>query len=171
MRTDRAARRRFSTRFLALAVALCSLAFVALASGCSQAVSAEMRTMAGVNAIRTQAGLPPLRPDAALVGLARTRSADMAANRYFSHTPPSGCNAICMMDQLGIARAWAGENIEWNNWDWPQTADSAVRTWQNSPGHMENILNCHYTRAGVGVAASDNGRIYFTMVYEGNAGC
>jgi uncharacterized protein YkwD len=75
------------------------------------------------------------------------------------------------MSNNGYPFAYAGENIAWNNWDWSQTADRAVLMWSNSPPHMENILNCHYTRVGAGVAKSSSGKIFYTMIFEGNAAC
>jgi uncharacterized protein YkwD len=156
--------------FLCVAVIL-GVGAAALLTACTAAVNAEMTTYSGVNAIRTQAGLPPLTPDADLVKIARLRSADMAANGYFSHYPPNGCNYICLMDQYGIPYVFAGENIAWNTWDWNQTAAMAVQMWKNSPPHLENILNCHYQRFGTGVAQAADGKIYYTMIFEGDATC
>ena len=140
-------------------------------SGCTPEVNAELQATSGINAIRAQAGLPPLTPDAALVRVARERSQDMATNNYFSHFPPDGCNYVCIMDKDGVPHAWAGENIAWNTWDWSQTAQVAVQLWHNSPPHMENILDCHYTRFGTGVAKAADGKVYYTMIFEGNRAC
>jgi uncharacterized protein YkwD len=161
---------RSRQRFLCVAMVV-GMAAAALLTACTAEVSAEMTTYSGVNAIRQQAGLPPLTPDANLVKIARLRSADMAANGYFSHYPPNGCNYICLMDQYGIPHAWAGENIDWNSWDWNQTADVAVQMWKNSPPHLEDILNCHYQRFGTGVVKAADGKIYYTMLFEGDATC
>jgi uncharacterized protein YkwD len=140
-------------------------------TGCTPEANAELRTIAGVNAIRTQNGLPPLVPDAGLFDVARIRSRDMAGRGYFSHSPPDGCNYVCLMDRRGVGHAYAGENIAWNTWDWRTTADVAVDMWRKSPPHLENILNCHYTRVGAGVSRAADGRIYYTMVFEGNGPC
>jgi uncharacterized protein YkwD len=147
------------------------VAAVVVLTGCTAEVNAEMKADSGINAIRVQAGLPPLTPDAGLVKVARARSADMAANGYFSHNPPDGCNYVCIMDKYGVPHSWAGENIAWNTWDWTQTADVAVQMWHNSPPHMENILDCHYQRFGTGVARGADGKIYYTMIFEGNNPC
>ncbi|HYM16028.1 MAG TPA: CAP domain-containing protein [Dehalococcoidia bacterium] len=154
-----------------LAVAAFGIAAVAFLSGCTPEVNAEMTTYTGINLIRAKAGLPALTPDNQLVLVARIRSKDMATNNYFSHNPPNGCNYVCLMDQNGVAHAYAGENIAWNNWDWSQTAAVAVQMWNNSPPHMENILNCHFTRFGTGVAQAADGKIYYTMIFEGNRAC
>jgi len=168
-------------------MAIVALGFAALVllTACTPSVNAEMETYTGINAIRTAQGLPPLTPDANLVKVARIRSAYMAANSspppniYFTHFPPDGCNYdgrvaaayLCIMDNNGVPHAYAGENIAWNTWDWAQTADEAVQAWHNSPPHMENILNCHYQRFGTGVAKAADGKVYYTMIFEGNASC
>jgi uncharacterized protein YkwD len=161
--------RRPATKLLL--VAAFGLAAIAVLTGCTPEVNAELKTYDGINQIRINAGLPPLTPDNQLVELARIRSKDMAARGYFSHNPPDGCNYVCLMDDHGVAHSYAGENIAWNNWDWSQTADVAVDMWYHSPPHMENILNCHFTRVGAGVAKASNGKIYYTMIFEGNGSC
>lgn len=157
--------------WLVLAVAAFGLAALALLTGCTPESNAENKTYSGINAIRTGAGLPPLSVDPGLVQVARVRSQDMASKNYFSHEPPDGCNFVCIMDRLGVPHGWAGENIAWNNWDWSQTADMAVKMWHNSPPHMENIMNCHYTSFGTGVAKAADGKIYYTMIFNGNNAC
>ncbi|MBF6599885.1 MAG: CAP domain-containing protein [Dehalococcoidia bacterium] len=152
-------------------LALLLLGGLAVFTACTPEANAELKTYSGINAIRVKNGLPPLTPDAALVNVARIRSRDMAANNYFGHVPPNGCNYVCLMDQNGVARAWAGENIAWNTYDWAQTADVAVQMWGTSPPHLENILNCHYTRFGTGVAKAADGKVYYTMIFEGNRAC
>jgi uncharacterized protein YkwD len=152
-------------------VALLSFAAIALFTGCTVEVQAELKTYQGINEIRAQHGLPPLRADAELVNIARIRSRDMASRGYFGHSPPDGCNYVCLMDTYRVGHAYAGENIAWNTWDWNQTADVAVKMWRESPPHLANILNCHYTRFGTGVAKAPDGKVYYTMVFEGNNRC
>lgn len=153
------------------AVLLFGAMAAAVFSGCTNEVAAELKTYNGINQIRQSQGLPPLVVDPALVEVARIRSRDMAAKSYFSHKPPDGCNYLCIMDSSGVPHGWAGENIAWNTWDWAQTGDVAVDMWHKSPPHMENILGCHYERFGSGVAKGRDGKVYFTMIFDGNAPC
>jgi uncharacterized protein YkwD len=46
-----------------------------------------------------------------------------------------------------------------------------VATWQSDGEHLANLLNCHYTRFGAGVTLGTDGRIYYSLVFEGNADC
>lgn len=153
-----------------LAAAAGALA-LALFSACTTESAAEVKTYERINAMRAEAGLPPLKPDPGLLTIARQRSDDMAKQGYFSHEPPDGCNYVCLMDENGVPYAYAGENIAWNDYPWDQTADVAVRLWQNSPPHYANITNCHYERFATGVAKASNGKIYYTMIFEGNRSC
>ncbi len=159
------------SRTSVMLVAILGIAAIALFSGCTSESAAEMTTYAGINTIRAEHGLTPLTPDPALLEVARIRSRDMAALSYFSHDPPDGCNYSCLLDAKGYAYSWAGENIAWNTWDWTKTAGVAIQMWENSPPHLENILNCHYERFATGVAKGEDGKTYFTMIFEGAAAC
>jgi uncharacterized protein YkwD len=150
--------------------ALIALALAALASGCTPESASEIKTIEGINQIRAQYGLPPLVPDPGLTAVARLRSKDMAAKNYFSHTPPDGCDYICLFQAQSVPFAWAGENIAWNSWGWDKTAAVAVDMWRNSPPHLKNITDCHYERVGAGVAKAGD-KVYYTMVFEGNRAC
>jgi uncharacterized protein YkwD len=158
-------------RFALLALIVLSVGSVAFLTACSNESLAEIKTYDGINKIRANHGLPPLKADAELVKVARIRSQDMAAKGYFSHNPPDGCNYTCLMTHHGIKFAYVGENIAWNTWDWSNSAQVTVDMWEASPGHLQNILTCQYTRMGTGVAQASNGRIYYTMVFEGNGRC
>ncbi len=147
------------------------LAIVVLAAGCQLAANAELETYYRVNALRTDAGLRPLIADQQLADVARFHSQDMAARHTLRHEFANGCTIICVMDELGLPYAWAGENTESNNWEWTETAEHAVSTWQSGSEHLANMMNCHYTRFGAGVTPGDDGRIYFSLVFEGDAAC
>ena len=164
------ATRRRSRAGLAV-FAIFALAAMASLTACSPEANAELKTYDGINAMRAAGGLPPLTPDRALVEVARIRSQDMAAKTYFSHTPPDGCNFLCILDARSVPHGWAGENIAWNNWGWTQTAAVAVQMWHDSPPHYENIMNCHYERFGTGVAKAASGKVYYTMIFEGDRDC
>ena len=152
--------------FAALGVLL-----LALTTACTPESKAEATTYTGINAIRAEHGMPPLIPDPALLEVARIRSRDMASKQYFSHSPPDGCNYACLLDARGVPYSWAGENIAWNTADWAQTGAMAVQLWRNSAPHMQNILNCHFERFATGVAKGGDGKVYYTMIFEGAKPC
>jgi uncharacterized protein YkwD len=160
-----------ATRASLLLFAAFSVAALAVTSACTPESKAELTTYAGINAIRAEYGLPLLTPDPALLEVARVRSRDMAAQGYFSHSPPDGCNYLCLLDAYAVPYSWAGENIAWNTYDWSQTAAVAVQLWRNSPPHLENILNCHFERFATGVAKGADGKVYYAMIFEGAKPC
>jgi uncharacterized protein YkwD len=154
-----------------IGAALFLLVAAVFGGGCQLAIDSELETYAGVNALRTNAGLPPLQADQTLADIARFHSQDMARRHVMQHEFENGCTVICVMDALNVPHAWAGENLEVNNWDWTQTAERTILKWQSDSGHLANMLNCHYTRFGAGVTASPEGGIYYSMVFEGDAAC
>ena len=122
------------------------------------------------NRRRASQGLPALVPNQSLIGIARIRSQDMATHHYFSHTSPvTGDTAFSLMDRYGIPYAWAGENLAENNYPLDQCEQVADDALWNSPPHRENILNTHYTQAGVGFAEDASGMVYFTVIFTGPA--
>ena len=120
------------------------------------------------NRRRIGAGLPPLRVNGWLIGIARLRSQDMAEHHYFAHVSPvTGDDAFTLMDKHGVPYGWAGENLAENNYplsDAVAVADTAL--W-NSPPHRENILNANYTDMGVALAVDSSGMNYFTIIFTG----
>jgi len=127
----------------------------------------EADILTGMNSERATAGLPPLQLDSALVMVARERSNDMVGKGYFGHVSPTGDTAFTIMDRDGIPYAWAGENLARNNYPDDESVAVAMRDWMASEGHRENILNVHYTAAGVGAAVDGAGMKYFTVVFTG----
>ena len=119
------------------------------------------------NSLRAGAGLAGLQLDGALVGMARSRAQDMAANNYFSHTSPSGVTVFSLMDGSGYVYAIAGENIARNNHADADSVQVAMNGFMNSPGHRANILDSRYTKVGIGMAVGANGMKYFAVVFAG----
>jgi uncharacterized protein YkwD len=120
------------------------------------------------NRRRADSGLPVLRLDPSLVGIARIRARDMAAHGYFAHTSPvTGDTAFSLMDRYGVPYAWAGENLAKNNYPDAQCVAVADDALWNSAPHRENILGPNYTRLGVALAVDASGMKYFALVFAG----
>jgi uncharacterized protein YkwD len=130
----------------------------------------EQALFNATNARRASAGLPPLRANNSLVGVARIRSQDMATNNYFAHTSPvTGDTAFSLMAKHGVPYGWAGENLAMNNYPGAEAAGVADQALWDSPPHRENILNTHYTEMGIGLRVSASGMYYFTVIFTGPA--
>jgi uncharacterized protein YkwD len=109
-------------------------------------VAAEAEVLRLVNAERAKVGCQAVTPSPSLARLAGAFSADMANRAFFDHTDPDGDTPWDRADQAGVT-GLGGENIARGQAD----AAAVMTAWMNSDGHRANILNCDYTRLGVGV--------------------
>lgn len=114
--------------------------------------SAEAAVLTLVNEERAKVGCAPLQADAGLGGLAQDFSDDMAARGFFDHTDPDGKTPWDRADAAGVT-GLGGENIARGQ----ATPQAVMDSWMNSEGHRANILNCDYTRLGVGVHTGSGG--------------
>jgi len=128
----------------------------------------EAAVVAGINAQRAAAGLPPLQLDPDLAMVARERSSDMAQKGYFAHVSPTGETFKSIMQSHGVACSWCGENIAYNNYPDDQTVAVVLSSWMASPGHRDNVLRSTFSRVGVGVALGGSGVKHYTAVFAGS---
>lgn len=124
-----------------------------------QGISAvEQAVLDLTNKERQKAGLAPLQIDTKLMSSARQKSADMAKNRYFSHTSPTYGSPFDQMKANGISYRSAAENIAMGQ----RTAAEVVQAWMDSPGHRQNILTAQFTHIGIGYDANGH---YWTQQF------
>ena len=131
------------------------------------ATAAEQEILRLTNIERTKAGLSSLTNNSTLSTTARSHSADMLANNYFSHTNKSGCGADCRLQKAGFLYRSFGENIytSWGRELLPsEAAAQVVAAWMKSTGHRNNILGSQFSVSGVGVAKGGT-RLYVTAIY------
>ena len=121
-------------------------------------LSCEAEVVRLVNALRAEKGLQPLTANWELSRVARYKSEDMAANRYFSHTSPTYGTPFQMIRSFGLSYRTAGENIAYGQ----RTPAEVMDAWMNSSGHRANILNSSYTHIGVGYCERGN---YWTQMF------
>jgi len=114
-----------------------------------------------VNVERTKIGLPALKANWQICRVARFKAEDMINKNYFSHTSPTYGSPFDMMKNFGINFSAAGENIAQGQ----QTPAEVMKSWMNSTGHRQNILNTRYTEIGVGIAKSSNGSITWVQQF------
>ena len=113
-----------------------------------------------LNSDRIRYNLSPLTLDPELCRIARIKSEDMRDNQYFAHESPTYGSVSEMLTQFGYPHAGAAENIAHH-----RDVDKAQAALISSPGHRRNILSAGYTKAGVGVAADENGYVYLTQIF------
>ncbi len=97
--------------------------------------------------------------------MARYHSENMARAGFFNHVDRDGLDLTGRASVLGVS-GWKalGENIAYNQGYDDPTA-FAVERWMISDKHRDNILNRQFTHAGIGIAKSADGRIFFTQVF------
>lgn len=126
----------------------------------SQLSAYEQKVVELTNAERTKNGLAPFKIDVELSKVAREKSRDMSANKYFDHNSPTYGSPFDMMKKFGISYRSAGENIAMGQ----RTPEEVVNAWMNSSGHRANILSKDFTHIGVGHVAEGN---YWTQQFIG----
>lgn len=99
-----------------------------------------------VNAKRLSAGCLKLKWDNRVTAVAREHSRDMVSRHFFSHTNPEGKNPFDRLKESNLLFSAAAENIALGR----HTGKEVYDTWLRSSGHRENMLNCRFTRHGVG---------------------
>lgn len=127
-----------------------------------QVGEAELRMLELVNRERAEAGVKPLEMDPQLVKIARLKSQDMIANKYFDHNSPTYGDPFTMLQNQGVKFKSAGENLAGD-----QTVEKAYQALMNSPGHRKNILNPDYTHIGIGIVEGGPYGTMFTQLFIG----
>lgn len=129
------------------------------------ATSLELQTFELVNTERAKQGLRPLVWDGELTRMARLHSENMARQNFFNHQSPDGQGLRDRARAGGISGfKRLGENLAYNK-GFADAAGCAVVGWMHSEGHREHLLDGEFTRSGLGVARSADGRLYFTQVF------
>lgn len=110
------------------------------------ASSLEKDMVAMVNKDRANNNLSPLKIDAGLTTNARSHSADMAKNNFFSHTSPTNGSFSERVKASGLNYASMGENLARYN-----SVVKAQAGLMSSDGHRANILGKTFTHIGIGI--------------------
>lgn len=130
------------------------------------ATELERQAFDSINAERRKANLSPLVMDSAMLYLAREHSENMAKSGFFSHRSGNGAMVDDRARDAGI-NDWRGiaENIAANK-DAKNAVAMAIECWLKSEGHRRNLLSADWTRSGIGVAVTPDGKYYFTQVFR-----
>lgn len=116
--------------------------------------TAKAATLCLLNHERASRGLLPLAEQPVLASAAQSYSEAMVAQRFFDHVSPAGQT---LRDRLasyvGTTGIWStGEILAWGAGPLA-TPEAIVKSWMNSAGHRDNILNPEFNEVGVGIAA------------------
>jgi len=113
------------------------------------AAPAEQTLLELLNKERTSRGLAPVTMDAQLTSLARMKSQDMVAKKYFGHNSPTYGTPAQMLSRNGVTYKQYAENIAQGS-----DAHRIHAMWMASTGHRANMLNPGLTHVGIGLAGA-----------------
>ena len=117
----------------------------------------ERSTVCLINQLRKSKRLKPLAYNRKLSKQARIYSLQMTSQHFFAHFDPSGKGIDSRLKSSGYLRGadlWlAGENLAWKAGS-QVNALEIVRSWVESPHHLQNMLRRNFTAIGVGVSPS-----------------
>jgi uncharacterized protein YkwD len=104
----------------------------------------------------------PVTASATLSAVALEHSRDMAEHRKLGHPGSDGSEPADRVTRAGYAWRGTGENVASGQ----QTADAVVKSWLESPGHCQNIMEPRFTEMGIAfaLAPDQNPNIYWTQV-------
>lgn len=125
---------------------------------------AAARLLDAVNALRAQAGVPPLRPDARLACAATRHAADNARSGALDHTGTDGTGLAARLARVGYPYRMAAENLALAGGD----PEEVVALWRTSPGHHRNLLQPLARMAGIGRATHNARQVWVLIVAAEN---
>jgi uncharacterized protein YkwD len=127
-------------------------------------VAQKAELLALVNQLRTEHGCPPLQIEPQLEQIAQAHAEDIRDTERIDHVGSDGATYQNRLDRAGYPYQLYGENIA----AYSASARDVMQSWtegdENPNGpHRQNILNCLYTEAGIGLALGDNGVLYWSL--------
>ena len=126
----------------------------------------EQQLLDAINALRVASGLAPVVPDDRLVGIARTRSREMAEGGYFSHVSPEGdLRYATLLQQAGVPCVFHAEILAKNSSAPAESPSVAMSSFAGSPPHRSIITDQRFRHAGVGFVRDQWGNSIFTIVF------
>lgn len=130
---------------------LCSL--LALAAGSTTAAAHPLRARAlesGINDLRAEHGCEPLRVQAGLERAAGRLARLLLADGELNHDAGTPF-AERLVSAAPSAHLW-GENLAWGSGE-SAGPDEIVQGWLTSSEHRAIMLDCRFSRIGVGIAS------------------
>ncbi len=112
---------------------------------------------AATNALRSAAGLPPVRPNPVLARVAAQHACDMAQRGRMTHTGSRTAGPGPRVKAAGYAPRVTAENIAAG----PFSQERVLAEWNASSGHRANILIPQMRDYGIGQAIGPDGKTRF----------
>jgi uncharacterized protein YkwD len=116
--------------------------------------------LAAVNTFRTKYGRRTVALDARLTKAAAMQSETQAKRGWIGHDGPGGSLPKDRAARAGYRAKIASENVASGQ----KSFSDAMRSWEGSAGHRENLLRPQVTAIGAAMAKDASGRAYWTLV-------
>ena len=123
--------------------------------------NAEQKILDSTNQERAAAKLPPLKPNATLMKVARAHAANMANQGKMEHELDRK-NPGDRIRDAGYVFSWYAENIAAGG-GW--SLDAVMQTWMESEGHRANILSDKVDEIGIGIVSDGKATTYYAQVF------
>lgn len=114
--------------------------------------AARLWMVSRLNALRREAGVGALVPDAALDRVATAHCEDMRRSGFVGHRSPTTGELPDRLQAAGVGYRSARENVAWAG-----GVESAMRQLEHSPAHRANLLAPDVDRIGIGLVATPDG--------------
>jgi uncharacterized protein YkwD len=139
----------------------CSITFVSpeYAAKPVQPLNPE-KALVEINAFRTKNGRNPVVLDGRLSQAAAVQSKAQAGRSRIGHDGSDGSKPMQRAAHAGFHAKIASENVAAGQ----KSFSDAMRSWEGSSGHRENLLRPEVTAIGVAMAKNSSGRPYWTLV-------
>ncbi len=112
-----------------------------------------------LSSIRSDHGLPPLKPDARLEQAAAQQAGYMARAAEMSHRTGWRKDFATRMKENGVEGA-AAENVAYG----AMSPEKLFGMWMTSQGHRRNMLDPRFAHFGLASAEDGKGRRYWALV-------
>lgn len=120
--------------------------------------------LAGINAKRAEAKVPPLSVSPQLQQIAQQQSCDDAVQGIYTHTGLDGSTYAERLDRIGYPKKGARENTGMGApAEGDDTVDTIVSFWMLSNYHRKNMLDPKVTEVGIGRAHGSNGNDFWVV--------
>lgn len=141
-------------------------AAVAISAGAStadaHAIKAQRSVETSINAVRAKHGCGPLRFHRGLARVAGNQARLLLADGRLDHD--AGTPLTLRLQRAAPGMHLLGEDLAWSPARHAQPA-TIVRAWLRSPVHREVLLDCRFSRLGIGIASGHFGRHGKATVY------
>ena len=130
----------------------------------AHAIKAQRSVETSINAVRAKHGCGPLRlPRAAWRASPAMQARLLLADGGLDHD--AGTPLTQRLQRAAPGMHLLGEDLAWSTPRVTPQPASIVRAWLRSPVHREVLLDCRFSRLGIGIASGHFGRHGKATVY------